>query len=66
MEFNGTDYEYQPNLEEIGDTYEAYGEAWRFLFPLIAETTLFGELHTLTALRMDIDVVKALPRFCSP
>ena len=29
-------------LLDVFDTYEGYGEAWQYLFPLVTETVFFG------------------------
>ena len=41
-------YTYPTPEDLVGFTYSVYGQAWQYLFPLIAETVLFGSYTTTT------------------
>ena len=34
-------------LFKVVDAFEGYGEAWQYLFPLVAETVFFGMCHAI-------------------
>ncbi|KZV59876.1 hypothetical protein PENSPDRAFT_376842 [Peniophora sp. CONT] len=70
VEFNETNWSYndEPNLDAIDYTYFDYGQAWKYLLPLVTETVLLGFASFLFALTACTSFcqLRSRGRSCSP